>query len=108
MVYFELKMTTMEEVTRTGILKVSYKDMLKSVLNKAPESGSFSLEEMAKRYPLMKALITAEPGDTIKVENNDFEILLDLVPKHQWPSFHAEMYELVLDVRSAWGERTDE
>lgn len=108
MVSFELKPTTMEEVTRTGILKVSYKDMLKSILNKAPEGVTFSVEEMAKRYPLMKALIKAEPGDVLHVENSDFEILLDLVPKHQWPSFHAEMYELILDVRASWANKTDE
>ncbi len=108
MVSFEIKQTSIEEVLRTGPVKVSYKEMLKTILNKAPASGTFSMEEMARRYPVMKALLAVEPGGTLEVANADFEVLLELVPAHQWTAFHPEMYELVLDVREAYARKTDD
>lgn len=108
MVSFELKKTSIEEMSRTGVMHVSYKDMLKTILNKAPASGTFSVEEMARRYPVMKALIGAEPGDTITLENKDFEVVVELVPLYEWPVFHPEMYELVLDVREAFARKSED
>jgi len=74
--------------------KITYADLIKVCLNKAPEGG-FSPEEMRKRMRVFGPVSAAKDNGKIKLEDNDIETIKSCVSTMMWLSMHEELVKFM-------------
>ena len=77
-------------ITKNDSEKFTYADLLKAVINNAPQGG-FTPEEMSKRLHVMAAVKDAKKD--IELEDADVDTLKAAAKTMKWAFIHEELAE---------------
>ena len=85
----EKKSTATELVTKVG----TYADLC-LICVRSPKEGGFSVEEMRKRFRIIDALDGVGKTATVKLEDQDADLLKQIMSEFKWSNMHKDIIEL--------------